>query len=81
MVLPYAITTMVVRAMLSGWSGTLVTDDYGRYKALFRSEDGDAPVAEALVYTGCPYEPEGVIRYRPAEQKQRWRRRYARPLL
>lgn len=96
------------RDMLSGWSGTLVVDDYGGYKALFRDEDenGDKRVpaveagcwaharrkfadlfkmncapeaAEALVYMGYLYDLEHAIRARSAEQKRRWRQRYAKP--
>lgn len=34
---------VVVYDMLAGWSGTLMVDDYGGYKALLRPE-GDTPV-------------------------------------
>ncbi|HHL9234031.1 TPA: IS66 family transposase [Escherichia coli] len=97
------------RAMLSGWSGTLVVDGYADYSALFRDvQEGETPVASGIREAGCLahvrrkfmdlyrmngspgardalmqiralYILERTIRSRPAGQKRRWRRRYARP--
>lgn len=97
------------RAMLAGWSGTLVVDGYAGYSALFRGgQEGESPVASGIREAGCLahvrrkfmelyrmngspgarealeqiralYILERTIRFRPAEQKRRWRRRYARP--
>ncbi len=95
--------------MLSGWSGTLVTDGYAGYRALFRDgQEGAPPAAPGICEAGCMahvrrkfmelyrmngspgakealkqiralYILERTIRQRPAEQKRRWRRRYAKP--
>ncbi|EMV2260440.1 IS66 family transposase, partial [Escherichia coli] len=97
------------RAMLSGWSGTLVVDGYAGYSALFRDvQEGEPPEPSGIREAGCLahvrrkfmdlyrmngspgarealmqiralYILERTIRSRPAEQKRRWRRRYARP--
>lgn len=97
------------RAMLAGWSGTLVVDGYAGYSALFSPKGGDGrglPTAvreagclahvrrkfmdlykmngspgarEALEQIRELYILERTIRQRPAEQKRRWRRRYAKP--
>ncbi|HBE5680230.1 TPA: IS66 family transposase [Escherichia coli] len=97
------------RAMLAGWSGTLVVDGYAGYSALFRGgQEGEPPEPSGIREAGCLahvrrkfmdlyrmngspgarealeqiralYILERTIRSRPAEQKRRWRRRYARP--
>lgn len=43
--------------------------------------NGSPRAAEALVYIGYLYDLEQVIRDRSADQKRRWRRRYAKLLL
>ncbi|EGL9416642.1 IS66 family transposase [Salmonella enterica] len=97
------------RAMLAGWTGTLVVDGYAGYSALFREgQEGESPVPSGIREAGCMahvrrkfmdlykmnssplarealmqirtlYSLERILRSRPAEQKQRWRRRYAIP--
>jgi len=72
--------------MLAGWLGTLVVDGYSGYSALFREAGCLAHVRRKFMdlfkMNGSPGVREALertIRARPAEQKRRWRQRYAKP--